>query len=186
MIKTLIITLTFVAFIAATGRYLLTVEKDYSSQLQHSSEQLHYSHQFKNFSLTHTNELGIAKSIVYSPSTRSLDSDQKTLMDSPKVTMYREQQPPMVITADSAEVFHQKNITVLSENVNVSMPDKRNNNVVMTTEQLTLDNITQSASTDLPATIVHGKGNMSGTGLEFDPHTQQIKFLNKVRGIYEH
>jgi lipopolysaccharide export system protein LptC len=27
---------------------------------------------------------------------------------------------------------------------------------------------------------------MQGVGLEFNPHTQQIKFLNKVRGIYEY
>ena len=66
------------------------------------------------------------------------------------------------------------------------MPDKHDNNIVMTTEQLTLDNATQSANTDLPATIVHSKGNMSGIGLEFNPRTKQIKFLNKVRGIYEH
>ncbi|MFK8027175.1 MAG: LPS export ABC transporter periplasmic protein LptC [Gammaproteobacteria bacterium] len=186
MIKTIIITLTFTALIAVTGRHLLTVEADYSSQLQHSPEQQLYTHQFKNFTLTHTNELGIAKSVIHSPSTRSLESDQKTLMDTPKVTMYREQQAPMIITANSAEIFHQKNITVLNENVNVSMPDKRKNNIIMTTEQLTLDNITQSASTDLPATIVHGKGKMTGTGLKFDPHTQQIKFLTKVRGTYEY
>lgn len=186
MIKMLLISLSFVAIIAATGRYLLAIESDYSSQLLNSSEQQYYTHQFKNFALTHTNDLGEAKSVIQSPSTRSLVADQKTLMDSPKVTMYRDQEPPMIITADSAEVFHQQNITVLNNNVNLSMPDKRDNNIVMMTEQLTLDNVTQSAKTDLPATIIHGKGNMRGTGLEFNPHTQQIKFLNKVRGIYEH
>lgn len=186
MIKTLLISLSFVAIIVATGRYLLTIESEYSSQLQNTSEQQHYTHQFKNFALTQTNDIGEAQSVIFSPSTRSLLSEQKTLMDTPRVTMHRNQEPPMIITADYAEVFHQKNITLLNDNVNLSMPDKNNNNIVMTTEQLTLDNSTQSAKTDLPATIVHGKGNMSGIGLEFNPHTKQIKFLNKVRGIYEH
>ena len=187
MIKALLISLSFVAIIAATGRYLLVVESEYSSQLQNTSdEQLHYIHQFKNFALTQTNNLGEAQSVIHSPSTRSLVAEQKTLMDSPKVTMYRDQEPPMIITADSAEVLHQKNITLLNSNVKLSMPDKHDNNIVMTTEQLTLDNATQSANTDLPATIVHSKGNMSGIGLEFNPRTKQIKFLNKVRGIYEH
>ncbi len=186
MIKTLLITLSFVAIIAATGRYLLAIESNYSSQLQNTLEQQHYTHQFKNFALTHTNELGEAQSVIYSPSTRSLIAEQKTLMDSPKVTMYRDQEPPMVITADTAEVFHQQNITVLNNNVHLSMPDKYNKDIVMMTEQLTLDNVTQSAKTNLPATIIHGRGNMSGTGLEFNPHTKQIKFLNKVRGIYEY
>tara|TARA_R110002096_G_scaffold356666_1_gene549911 strand:- start:878 stop:1438 length:561 start_codon:yes stop_codon:yes gene_type:complete len=186
MIKTLLISLTFAATIAATGRYLLAIESDYSSQLQDPSEQQQYTHQFKHFTLTQTNNLGEAQSVIYSPSTHSLATDQKTLMDSPKVTMYRTQEPPMIITADSAEVFHLKNITLLNDNVNLSMPDKDHNNAVMMTEQLTLDNITQSAKTDLHATIIHSKGNMSGTGLEYNPHTKQIKFLNKVRGIYEH
>lgn len=186
MMKTLLISISFAAIIAATGRYLLAIESEYSSQLQNTSEQQHYTHQFKNFALTQTNDLGEAQSVIHSPSTRSLVAEQKTLMDSPKVTMYRDQEPPMIITADTAEVLHQKNITLLNSNVELSMPGKHNNNIVMTTEQLTLDNATQSAKTDLPSTIVHSKGNMSGTGLEFNPHTKQIKFLNKVRGIYEH
>ena len=86
MIKALLISLSFVAIIAATGRYLLVVESEYSSQLQNTSdEQLHYIHQFKNFALTQTNNLGEAQSVIHSPSTRSLVAEQKTLMDSPKV-----------------------------------------------------------------------------------------------------
>jgi LPS export ABC transporter protein LptC len=186
MIKTLLTTFSCIAIIAAAGRYLLAIEADYSSQLQATPEQQHYTHQFKNFALTRTNHLGKPQSVIHSPSTRSLVADQKTLMDSPRMTMYRDPELPMIITADSAEVFHQKNITVLNNNVNLSMPDKRNKNIIMETEQLTLDNVTQIANTDLPATIVHGKGNMRGIGLEFNPHTKQIKFLNEVRGIYEY
>ena len=186
MIKTLLIILSCVAIIAAAGRYLQVIESDYSSQLQNTPEQQHYSHQFKNFALTNTDALGNAQSTIYSPATQLLAAEQKTLMDSPKMTMYRDQQPPIVITANSAEVFHQLNITILSDNVHASMPDQNNRNIVMTTEQLTLDNVSQSARTDLPASIVHGKGHMHGVGLEFNPHTQQIKFLNKVRGTYEY
>jgi LPS export ABC transporter protein LptC len=186
MIKMLLIISSFVAIIAATGGYLLAIESDYSNQLQNAPEQQHFTHQFKNFELTNTNNLGEAQSVIRSPSTQLLPAEQKTLMDSPKMTMYREHEPPIIITANSAEVFHQQNITVLNNNVNVSMPDQRNNITLMKTEQLTLDNTSQSAKTDLPATIVHGKGNMRGTGLEFNPHTKQIKFLNKVRGTYEH
>ncbi len=185
MIKTLLITLLFAAIIAATGGYLLAIESDYSSQLQNTPEQQYFTHKFKNFALTNTNNLGQAHSVIRSPSTHLLVAEQKTLMDSPKMAMYRDQEPPIIITANSAEVFHQQNITILNNNVNVSMPDQRNNNIVMRTEQLTLDNISQSAKTDLPATIIHAKGNMRGTGLEFNPHTKQIKFLNKVRGTYE-
>jgi len=186
MIKTLLISLSFVAIIAAAGHYLQAIESEYSSQLQHSPEQQHYTHQFEDFSLTNTNNLGEAQSVIYSPATQFLVADQKTLMDSPKITMYRDQQAPIVMTANSAEVFHQQDVTILKNNVHVSMPDQNRKSIVMTTEELTLDNVSQSAKTDLPASIVHGKGTMHGVGLEFDPHTQQIKFLNKVRGTYEY
>ncbi|MDW3096220.1 MAG: LPS export ABC transporter periplasmic protein LptC [Gammaproteobacteria bacterium] len=163
----------------------MTVETNYSSQLQNSPEQQHYTHKFKGFALTNTNDSGNAQSIIQAPSTQLLVGEQKTLMDSPTITMYRDQQAPIVITAVSAEILHQQNMTILIDDVKVSMPDQRNNNIVLTTEQLSLDNVTQSAKTTLPATIIHGKGNMHGTGFEFNPHTQTMKFLKDVRGIYE-
>jgi LPS export ABC transporter protein LptC len=186
MIRTLLITLSCVAIVAAAGRYLQLIESDYSNQLQNTPEQQYYTHQFKNFSLTNTNALGDAQSVIYSPATQLLVAEQKTLMDSPKITMYRDQQAPIIMTADFAEVLHEQNVTILNKNVHVSMPNLQNKSIVMTTEQLTLNNASQSAKTDLPANIVHGKGSMQGVGLEFNPHTQQIKFLNKVRGIYEY
>lgn len=185
MIKLLLITLSLASIIALAASYLMTVESNYSNLLQNSPEQQHYTHKFKDFALTNTNKSGNAQSIVHSPSTELLVAEQKTLMDSPEITMYRDQQAPIVITANSAEVLHLQNMTILSDDVKISMPDQRSSGIVVTTEQLSLDNSTQSAKTTFPATIIHGKGNMHGTGLEFNPHTQQIKFLNDVRGIYE-
>jgi len=185
MIKPLLILLLFSLTITIIGRYLLSVEKEYTKQLLSNPQQLYYSHQFKNFSLTNTNTHGEAQSIIYSPSTRMLTEEQKSLMDDPKIIMYREQEPPIEITSNHAQIFHNEHLTSLQDNVRVTMPGENKNNIIMTTEQLTLDNRTQTAKTDLPATILHGKGNMQGTGLEFNPHTKQIKFLNKVRGIYE-
>lgn len=185
MIKPTLILLFSALSITIISRYLLSVEERYTSQLLNNPAQQHFSHQFKNFSLTNTNISGEAQSIIRSPATRMLTAENKTLMDDPEMLMYREQEPPIIITAQHAQVFHSDNLTDLQKNVKVTMPDKSNNNIVMTTEQLTLNNRTQSAKTDLPAKIVHGKGNMQGTGLEFDIHTKQIKFLNNVRGIYE-
>ena len=185
MIKSTLILVIISLTILVTGRYLLSVEKQYTSQLLSSSEQLHYSHQFKGFSLTKTNASGAPESIIHSPSTHMVTEQQKTLMDDPEMIMYRDQEPPIVITAKHAEVQHANNLTSLHKNVKVIMPGNNNKNIVMTTEQLTLDNHTQTAKTELPATIIHGRGNMSGTGVEFNPHSKQIKFLNNVSGVYE-
>jgi LPS export ABC transporter protein LptC len=185
MIKSVFILFGIAIAISLAGRYLFSVEKEYTSQLINEPEQLYYSHQFKGFSLTNTNIEGTAQSVIHSPSTRVMTQENKTFMDDPKLIMYREEEAPIVITANHAVVLHADNQTLLKRNVKVTMPNNSNNNIVMTTEQLTLNNHDQTAKTDLPATIIHGKGNMHGTGLEFNPNTKQIKFLNKVRGIYE-
>jgi LPS export ABC transporter protein LptC len=186
MVKLLIIILFIASILVAVSRYLLGVEADYNRQLLHSAEPGDYTHHFKEFTLTSTNATGSPDSVIYSPNTRASVAEQKTVMDSPEITMYREQEKPIRITADSAEVFHRNNITVLNNNVHVSIPDRKDHPIVMTTEQLTFDNVSQTAKTELAATIVNDKGVMHGTGMEFNPVTQQIKFLNNVHGVYEH
>lgn len=167
-------------------QHLHGVEQDYTSQLQTDGTQQYFSHVYKNFLLINTNENGNVQSEMSSPLTNYTVSEQKTVMDKPNMIMHRDNEPPIVITANTADVLHDKNITVLQENVIVNMPDKSNNPVKLTTEELIVNNISQTATTDKPASISHGKGNMHGTGLEFNPHNKQIKFLSKVRGSYEY
>lgn len=186
MIKPILITLLVAATVTVTSRYLLSVESEYTSQLLNEPEQQHFAHEFKNFSLTNTNTDGHAQSYIYAPQTRFSMADQKTIMDSPEMIMNLHQESPITITANSAEILHEKHMTVLKNNVNVSISNQSNHDVRMTTEELTLDNVLQIAKTDLAASIYQGKGIMHGTGLEFNPNTKQIKFLNKVRGTYEY
>ena len=187
MIKSLLILLLIVITTYLLSRHLLMVEKEYTAQLLNNPEQLHYAHQFKNFTLTNTDSQGNAQSIIHSPTTNTLSAQQKTLMQEPKIIMQGEQEAaPIIITAKQAEIFHLENQTLLRDDVKVTLHNDANNkNIVMTTEQLTLNNSTQTATTELPAKIVHSRGTMQGTGVEFNPHTKQIKFLNNVRGIYE-
>ena len=167
-------------------KYLHNVEADYTSQLQTDGAQQNFAHVYKNFALTNTNIKGNIQSQLVSPRTNFSASEQKTIMTQPEMIMHRGNELPIVITANTADVFHSKNITILQDNVIVNMPDKSSNTIRLTTEQLTVDNVSQNASTDKPAKISHGKGRMNGTGLEFNPHNKQIKFLSKVHGSYEY
>lgn len=185
MIKSVLIVLLLCIAILILSRYLLMVEKEYTAQLLNNPEQLHYAHQFKDFALTNTSKQGIVQSIIRSPSTHTLSAKRKSIMDKPEMIMYREKESPIIITANQAEVLHLDNKTLLSDNVKVTMSSNNNKNIIMTTQKLILNNTTQMATTDLPATIIHDRGNMHGTGVEFNPHTKQIKFLNNVRGVYE-
>ncbi len=184
--KSIILLITVFVVIGFTYRYLLNIETDYMSQLQSNGEKQYFSHIYKNFSLTNTDVQGKVKSEIFSPQTNYAVADKKTIMHTPKMIMHRGKDKPISITADSADVFHETNTTVLQKNVVVTMPDQRNKNIELTTEELTIDNKLQTASTDKRATIEHGKGKMHGTGLEFNPNTQRIKFLNKVSGSYEY
>ncbi len=186
MIKIILILAGISLTIVALYYHLKTVESEYTQQLINSPEQQHYSHQFKNFSLTNTNAKGETQSIIHSPSTRMQTAQQITFMDDPELIMQRELESPIVITAKQAQVFHTRNETLLNDNVEVVMSNSNNSNAVLKTEQLAINNQTQHAYTELPAMVIHNKGTMHGTGVEFDPHTKQINFLSEVRGIYEH
>ena len=185
MTKPAITSILFVITIVAISYYLQQIESEYSKQIMTNSEQQYYSHKYTNFSLTNTDSSGKAETLIRSPQTNFSTAEQKTLMASPEMLLYRKNSSPISITAEYAEVIHTDNITSLNDNVVVSIANKNKRNVRMTTDQLFLDHTLQIGKTAHKATILHGKGIMHGVGLEFNPHTQQIKFLNKVRGTYE-
>ena len=178
-----------IAAIAATTflyHHLKNVETDYTSQLQTDGTQQNFAHVYKNFSLTNTGVKGDIQSQILSPHTNYSASEHKTIISQPEMMMHRNDAAPIAITAESADVFHNNHITVLQDNVIVTMTEKSSNTVTLTTEELTIDNISQIAHSDMPAKISHGNGKMHGTGLEFNPHNKQIKFLSNVRGSYEY
>ncbi len=184
--KLILYSIAVIASVTFLFNHLKKVEQDYTGQLQSDGTQQHFSHVYKNFTLSNTNEDGDVQSEISSPLTNYSVSDHMTIMNQPNMVMHRNNEAPIIITANTADVLHNKNITVLQENVIVNMPDKSNNPVTLSTEELIVDNLTQTANTDKPARILHGKGKMHGTGLEFNPHNKNIKFLSKVRGTYEY
>jgi len=185
MIKPILITSATCLIIAGLSHYLVSVEKKYSQQVMDRPGQLNYEHMFKGFSLTNTDVNGSAHSVIRSPSTRVLVEQHKTYMDMPEITLSQDHQTPIVITARSAQMHHKDNTTTLTGNVRVTLPNDQDESVVMMTEKLELNNITLTAQTDLAATIIHERGHMQGTGIEFNPYLRQFQFLNNVRGIYE-
>lgn len=185
MIKPILIASVTCLIIAGVTHHLVSVEKKYSQQVIDRPVQLNYEHIFKGFSLANTGINGSVHSVIRSPSTRVLVEQHKTYMDKPEITLSQDKQTPIVITANSAQMHHNDNITTLTGNVQVTLPNDQDQSVIMVTEKLELDNITLTAKTDLMATIIHERGHMQGTGIEFNPHIRQFQFLNNVRGIYE-
>ena len=185
MIKT-IVTVAFVAvLIALTTRYLRAVESEFVQQLLQGSEQAETVHVFSKFTLTNTNEHGEIESRLQSPNTRYIVTDQKTHLESPTMLVYRKQKAPVKISAESAIVDHRTNITTLHDNVDVSVDEGNNKPMRMTTEILNIDNADQVATTTAIAQIYYGSSRMEGKGLELDLNNKEVKFLDKVHGIYE-
>ena len=99
--------------------------------------------------------------------------------------VYRDQQSPVKLTAESAIIDHQANITTLQKNVEVSIDENKNSPLSMKTDLLLIDNTNRVATTQSAASIYYGSSRMNGIGLEFDLDNKKIKFLDKVHGIYE-
>ena len=181
--------LVLISFAAAivmllTARYLLKIDAEFTALLSDDEEHHEFAHEFENFTLINTDKNGNVESIIYSPQTYLDTIQQITTMEAPEIEMASDQSAPAKITADIGEVFHQSNITLLQDNVKVSIANEQN--IRMSTDELTLDHNQQLASTDLPATVLYSKGQMQSTGLEFQFDGTKIKFLNNVRGIYEY
>ena len=185
MIKILLGLAISSGLIALAARHLLAVEIDFSRQLISPGQAQYFLHEFKNFALTNTGADGKINSVIKSPQTEFMPAQQKTLMVSPHITIHSQQQPPALMTAASAQVLHAKNITMLEKNVVVRLGEKNTQNIIMNTQKLLLDNTSRTAKTDLPASVFHRQGEMHGIGLEFDPQTRKITFLNHVRGHYK-
>lgn len=185
MIRLLLSAIVFLGLISLASSHLSSVETEFSRQLLTSTEQQHFLHEFKNFSLSNTDPSGKVSSVIQSPHTEFIPAQQETLMATPEMTMQNDQGSPTTLTANSATVIHEKNITVLEKNVIVHLSKNNQKDIKVNTEKLILNNTTQTATTDLPASIFHGNGEMHGTGLKYNPKTQQITFLNNVRGYYK-
>lgn len=185
MIKIIISVLVMIAAVALTTQHLRTVEVEFMQQLLQDTEQAETIHIFNQFTLSNTDETGAIESQLKSPATRYIASEQKTHLESPTMLVYRKQNSPVKISAESAIVDHQTNITTLHNNVDVSMDGDSKKPLRMTTEILEIDNTAQIATTSAAARIYYGKSRMDGTGLKLDLKRKQVKFLDKVHGLYE-
>lgn len=183
MLKTILIFLLATVLVALVTHHLRKLETHFSQQLLQGTEQPETTHVFTQFSLTSTDSGGTVESVIQSPHTRHVVNQYQTQLESPTMLIYRENQTPVKLTADSAVVDHQTNITTLINNVNVSMEE--NKRLHMTTDILTVDNADRTAKTDAPASIFYGNSRMNGVGLEFEFDNKKVKFLNKVHGTYE-
>ena len=185
MLKTALIIALAILLIIFASQHLRRVNTQFSKQLLQGSEQAETVHVFTQFSLTNTNESGAIKSLVTSPNTRYIVSLQETQLESPHMLVYRDQQSPVKLTAESAIIDHQANITTLQKNVEVSIDENKNSPLSMKTDLLLIDNTKRVATTQSAASIYYGSSRMNGIGLEFDLDNKKIKFLDKVHGIYE-
>ncbi len=185
MIKIIFSVFIVIAAVAWMTQYLRNVEVEFMQQVLQGSEHAEAFHIFNQFTLSNTDETGAIESQLVSPSTRYIVSEQKTHLESPTMLVYRKQNTPVKISAESAIVDHKTNITTLHNNVDVSMDSDSNKPLRMTTEILKFDNTVQVATTSAPARIYYGKSRMDGTGLKLDLEKKQVNFLDKVHGFYE-
>lgn len=184
MIKFLFVVSISFALLYVTSVYLLNVDREFTSQLSLEYESQEMRHVYTEFALVNTTPEGDTKYILNSPNTVVLLSEEKTHLDFPNMLLYRDNKKPIAITADMGVIDHALSLTTLTYNVDVAIPTQ-DENAVLKTEKLFFNSISQVAYTDEYAKIVQGKSLMEGVGLEYRLDEEKIKFLNKVRGIYE-
>ena len=114
------------------------------------------------------------------PSTNS----SYTLIESPHINMYR-QNSPWVVDADRGRITSGENVITLEDNVSIGSLDKDENNITMTTSQLTIYPNQKMAKTDKEVQINSTSGTITALGMEADLKKEKIKLLSKVRGSHD-
>ena len=183
--KLIILFTAAIGLIWLTVEYLHEVELDFAAQLSVAHEQREMKHEFAEFALQTTDENGELEFQIHSPSTVFYADEFKTDLDFPHMVLYRAGGQPINITAEFATIDHASDLTTLLRNVDVEIPNRGDQPLLLETEKLLFDNVQQVATTDEHATILHGKSSMQGVGLEYGFNSKEIKFLNQVRGVYE-
>ena len=184
MIKFIIFSMSIITIVFLSTTYLHGVDQHFSAQLVTETEQREMRHVFVDFKLVSTDKEGKTQHALRSPHTVFVADDNETHLDFPQMVLYREASQPIEINSNTATIDHTNNITTLFNNVEVTIPNDHRQTIQLNTEKLLFDNHKQRASTDQPVVVQHGKSSMQGVGMIYDFTSENITFLNQVRGIY--
>lgn len=116
---------------------------------------------------------------------RMSDKDY-TLVDTPNIIFYRDQEKPAwIITAQQGRSDNNGVLFTLTNDVLAQQNSETQGLVTIKTSELRVNTRDQFAETDKAVTMRAAPGNMSTLGMRADIKNDRIELLSKVKGTYE-
>lgn len=139
----------------------------------------------ENFEIRRLDEQGKLQYRLSAPQLRHFPDDNSSQISAPRLLAYRDDAPPLTLTAGQARVSARGETIVLADGVEVvrAASDKRPE-LKARTATLTVEPETGKAHTDQAMTITQGASEISGVGARIDNKASTFELRSQVRGRY--
>jgi lipopolysaccharide export system protein LptC len=139
----------------------------------------------ENFQIRRLDDNGQLKYRLSAPYLQHFPKDDSSEIRNPELIAYRQDAPPVTVTAGQARVTAQGEHILLSETVRiVRAEDGQRPALIAQTNLLNVYPETGQADTDQPVRITHGASWFSGLGAHLDNNASTFELKSQVRGQY--
>lgn len=136
----------------------------------------------QDFMIRQYDETGaLSRMIVGDQMTRETDSGVSQLQN-PSATIYEEAQPAWKLTSQTGTInADQTEMTLLEGVMVVQQPTEE---LELQTEQLDINLVDQTASSEEKVVIMHTSGRQEGVGMTAELKKNELRLLSQVKGNY--
>jgi lipopolysaccharide export system protein LptC len=137
----------------------------------------------ENFEIRRLDEQGRLKYRLNAPHLAHFPDDDSSDVKSPRLIAYRQDAPPITLTADEAKITTRGETVHLHQNVELLRPaTEKYPALTVRTPTLTIEPELGIAYTDQPIRITQGASWLTGTGIHIDNTASTFVLKSNVRG----
>jgi lipopolysaccharide export system protein LptC len=139
-----------------------------------------------NFTATSLDERGKIRFVMSAKQMVHYPDDDTTLLLAPHLLSLSDEYPPWRMDAQNGELSHKGDEIFLRNDVIIVRPAyAKQSEVTFKTNYLHVLPNKNTADTDKPVSLVDARTNMEANGMELDYKAHVVKFLSRVKTVYE-
>jgi len=152
-----------------------------SNNLRHDPDYM-----IDNFTATSLDEQGKVSFVVSAKKMVHFPDDDTTHLDSPQIVSLTAERPPMHMSALTGELSHKGDEIFLRNDVVIVRPAfAKQSELTFKTNYLHVLPNKSLADSNEAVNLVDARTNLNAIGMELDYKTHIVKFLSKVKTVYE-
>lgn len=139
-----------------------------------------------NFTATTLNEQGKIRFVMSAKKMWHYPDDDTTHLEAPRLESLTAERPPMRMAAQNGEISSKGDEVFLRNDVIIVRPAFANKSeLTFSTNYLHVVPNKDIADTNQAVTMIDARSTLNAVGMELDNNTHTVKFLSRVRSVYE-